>query len=655
MPCRCLPIFALLFLLPASSLAQEPEFGASAEVERPPAAVDEHDATAAASEVEMGEHPLREADADVVLRDFEGLTPQRLGGAGARSSLSIRGAAAAHTELLIDGLPLSGPITGGPDLSTVRLEAFDRVRLYRGGVPAWIGLSAIGGVINLIPHVRGPSQAEVQMGIGSWGERRSSARVSLHGADWDYSAHVYLRKNDGNFEFTFDPTPLRAGDETERRRQNADLLEGQVLHAARFSAGKHEGRVIAFGYERTGGVPGPAVQPTSHVHRQLQIGHLAAGYRFDDAQDTRLHAAVGFGLRQQRLSDRFGEIGLGPRQSDDTQASLSAHVTAEHDFASWLSATTSFRVSHLAFSPEDRLRRRQVPSSQQTRVDLALEPWFRIKLADVPIDLRPSLRMSFQHAERADLLLGEQTTTYDEWIPGFRLAAGLAPTEGVYVSASAAHLVRTPTITELFGDRAFLRGNTNLQSERATQFDVGLRIEDSAADWRGSVSLRGHASLVDDLIRYTVTSQYQAIPSNADEARILGAELGGQASLGDWARISVATGLLHASNPDAGVLPLRPPFHLYARFEGPEVEQDSFVARLYVDFYHLAGNFTDDANFVKLPSRSNLGVGFRATFLDHLGLVFRVDNIGDQRRQDIVGFPLPGRSFSLLINGKLEP
>lgn len=645
---------AALSLVPITVGAQELEFGASANVQRPRASVDERDATTAASELNLNAHALREADADVVLRDFEGLTPQRLGGAGSQSSLSIRGAAAAHTDLLIDGLPLSGPLTGGPDLSSVRLEAFDQVRLYRGGVPAWIGLNSIGGVINLLPHASDANLAEVQLGIGSWGERRATGRVSLHGGAWAYSAHVYLRSSEGDFSFRWDPTPLVDGDTTTRKRQNADLLEGQVLQAAHYSAGKHQVKLVAFGYERTGGVPGPAVQPTNHVRRQLQVGHLAVGYAFDDVS-TRVDAAVALGLRQHRFSDRFAEIGLLPRQSEDLQTALSAHVAVEHDVASWLSLVASARGTHFVLSPSDALRRNQIPGSHQSRLDVALEPWVKAKLGDTRVDLRPSFRLSYQHSKLADLELERGASASEQWIPGFRLAAGIEPTPGIYLSASASHLLRTPTVSELFGDRAFLRGNTSLRAERATQFDVGIRSEASGRDWRGSVALRGYASLVDDLIRYTVTSQYQAVPGNLERAEIFGAELGAQGSVGDWSRITLATGVLHAIRPEGGSLPLRPPFHFYVRIEGPVLRIGEVRARSYADVYHLAGNFTDDANLVELPSRTQLGAGVRAEIAEHLGLVLRVDNILDQKRQDVVGFPLPGRGLSLLLSGKLEP
>ncbi len=651
------PLWLLIAVLPCSAVTaqDELEFGAKAAVERPRAGIDERDATAAASEVDLDSHPLREADADTVLRDAEGLTPQRLGGAGARSSVSIRGTATAHTELLVDGLPLSGPISGGPDLSTLRLEAFDRIHVYRGSAPSWITLGAIGGTINLLPHGEGKTEAKLQLGGGSYGERRSAARVSLSGGGWDWSSHVFLRSHSGDYNFTFDPTPFAPGDESTRTRQNADLLEGQVLLAARMRDGDHGVRVVGLGYERTGGVPGPVAQPTSFTHRRLQLGHLALGYSFQPHNDTRLEAALGLGHRRQVFSDPYAEVALAPRQSDDAQTSLSSHLSAEQRWLPWLVGTASLRFSHFQFAPHDSLRRTQVPDSEQNRVDVALEPAIETRLAGMRFDIRPQLRISYQQASLRDLETSAPEANSEQWVPGFRLAAGLEPMPGVYISASAAHLMRTPNVSELFGDRAFLKGNANLDAERATEFDLGIRSEASGSNWRGHISLRAYANFVQDLIRYSINSQYQAVPRNTDRARVVGAELGAQASVSNLSNITVATGWLRAVNPDAQNLPLRPPFHLYARIEGPEFMWGVVSGRSYVDFYYLSANYLDDANLVELPARSLLGAGVRATVTSHTELVFRIENILDQQRQDLVGFPLPGRSFTLLLSGKLAP
>jgi len=98
-------------------------------------------------------------------------------------------------------------------------------------------------------------------------------------------------------------------------------------------------------------------------------------------------------------------------------------------------------------------------------------------------------------------------------------------------------------------------------------------------------------------------------------------------------------------------LPGRPASKWYARAEGyareiPHVRELS----LYVDAEWIAGNFIDNANLVAVGDRFRLGLGLAARLRrPDLSLAVAAQNLTDERTMDLAGYPIPGRSWHLLL------
>ena len=75
---------------------------------------------------------------------------QSFGGRADYSTLSIRGSSSAQVTFFIDGLEINRGDRQSVDLSTLNLDQFERVEIYRSNAPARFGTGKMGGVINLI-------------------------------------------------------------------------------------------------------------------------------------------------------------------------------------------------------------------------------------------------------------------------------------------------------------------------------------------------------------------------------------------------------------------------------------------------------------------------------------------------------------------------
>lgn len=102
------------------------------------------------------------------------------GGLGALSLASIRGAAPNQVLVLIDGVPVNGPMTGVFDLSTVSAAQVRRVEILKGPFSSLYGSEGLGGVINIVTIDRG---SDVTTRVGSFATTSVAGRwTSSNGA-----------------------------------------------------------------------------------------------------------------------------------------------------------------------------------------------------------------------------------------------------------------------------------------------------------------------------------------------------------------------------------------------------------------------------------------------------------------------------------------
>ena len=92
---------------------------------------------------------LEEASAGSTLADvlaqLPGLQLRRLGGIGDPAYAGIRGSSSQQVEVWVDGVPLNPLGTTGVDLSEINLDNYDRIEVWRGFSPPYLGGAPIGG------------------------------------------------------------------------------------------------------------------------------------------------------------------------------------------------------------------------------------------------------------------------------------------------------------------------------------------------------------------------------------------------------------------------------------------------------------------------------------------------------------------------------
>ncbi len=89
------------------------------------------------------------------------------GGAGSDFDLSINGLSGNSVRYFIDGVPL-GTLGTGVNLSNIPLNTIERMEVYKGVVPAFLGADALGGAINIITKDNDQNFLDISVGGGSF-------------------------------------------------------------------------------------------------------------------------------------------------------------------------------------------------------------------------------------------------------------------------------------------------------------------------------------------------------------------------------------------------------------------------------------------------------------------------------------------------------
>jgi iron complex outermembrane receptor protein len=243
------------------------------------------------------------------------------------------------------------------------------------------------------------------------------------------------------------------------------------------------------------------------------------------------------------------------------------------------------------------------------------------------------------------------------------LGARFELSDGLEILGNAGRYVRVPTLGELYGVSPQVSGNSALQVEHGYSVDLGFRGA-APFSWSSPVQLSFDAFAfsrwVDDMVRYQRVNTGSLAPFNVASSRVQGIEL--WTTLEGFGHLHAETALTlldpreTTDDPVADptpndVLPLTSRFVANSYLEGYLQPEHGALTRLALGIRHShrASRYQDPAGLSVLPAQDFFDLEASSQlFAGVLTWRAAVRNLFDARAVDLIGFPLPGRTFHLL-------
>jgi len=596
------------------------------------------------------------------LRTAPGLQVTQVGGMGAPATARVRGASASQTAVYLGSIRLNDEVGGVADLSTIPTSLVGSVDVYRSLVPRFVATEGMGGTILITPRTPRQTEASSKLTFGSFTSER--LELTLGGCQKDGStcllggADLSRAQNDYPFH-DGQGTLLVDADGQVVRLPNADNSQGSGWMTGTTKLGQTDLRLFLEHSSREQGAPKLASVPSQQARARFRRSALGLEFGIPvDAMRGKATLTSSAIFAGTALSDPLLEMGLGTSAVETPGARL--------EQAASFTQTPLDRLEleeHVALGYESIDRLEQV----QGRTDVALSAsrlGTRLGLgAEFTLvrSVAVSARLSLHCLDTSETSLDFCTQV----LPGAR--GGVLWKKGATSAyANVAQAARPPTLSELYGVSLLMRGNENLAAETATTIEAGVRHHfprtGAPVLWFDASAFVRYAR---DLIVFTRTAQGYLRPENRDQTRTLGAELllGGEPWRGF--RVEGNVSLLDPRDTTPGsttsndILPFLSRLVLSASAEQRlAVATESLkLLRLALRTHYESSRYADSAGLAVVPEQSftdlELGSGWfkrpRAAKDPLLRLDFRLSNLFDQVRYDIVGFPLPGRAWFLSL------
>ena len=568
-----------------------------------------------------------------VLSDALSLTPGvtivRNGPVGGTTTISLRGAEAGQSEVLIDGVRMNDPgsVDDEAELGDLLVNGIDRVEVLRGPQSTLYGSDAIGGVVNIITKRGGDG---------------FNAAGSAEGGSFDT-----YRLNAG----------INGTEDIVEYGAAANFYHTNGISAADSRNGNHE----ADGYTNFGGT----VNTRTHVNNWLSFdlrGYLTdardefdgfppPSFTFrDDLEYARNKFYAGYaGLNADFLGGMFSNrVAVTAQQNE--RRDFNPTLVPTLDFYANGNDTTFEYQGIVNFSGTDQLT--FGAEDDRSTIDTAAPSSFD----PLPVPLKASIRNDSGYVQMQSTFLDQLTLTGgarhdDNEAFGSHTSLKLAgawrvPDFGTVLRANYGDGFKAPTLYELYSE--FSNPTRTLSPEVAHGWEAG--IDQDFIDNKARVSLtyfeRRTSDEIDFFSCFGVTSPACDVRpfgyyDNIDRVRAKGVEVSTIAQLMGALTLSANATWLDDINVVAGTDLARRP-HWEAN--GDLRWQATDALSLGVTINYVGRRFDSAGEFNPLSPYTlfNLYAAYRLT--EQYELFARAENLFDKSYEPVAGYGAPGRA-----------
>lgn len=569
-----------------------------------------------------------------VLSDQSGVQIRQVGGIGSYSTVSIRGSSAAQVNVFLDGMLLNDAHGGIVDLGNIQLSSIERIEIYRGNTPAQLGVSSIGGAINLVSK-KGAAKPyhTVRAGYGSFKSHLGALTSAFHSGDTNYLVNAEYVSSDNDYEFLNDrQTPNNPFDDEVQRRQNAQYEQGAIHLSAVTDISKSLDANNVVRYSKSSkGVP--TARNAKDNSATYDVETLSIQSKLNHELSTRLKASYQIygSLLKGEYDDTENKVGL----SANLEKSESSNIGVKTDWA-LSSGNHLFNIAALLrfekYENEDLIQNTSTDASRMQTSLIAQDEWLNYAGT---LQLTGKIGLRYLQDDQDIPKSVSNTESYYAAYSGLRYT--FFPS--LALTASLSHEVRPPKLSELFGDTGSLLGNDELVEEYATNAELGLQFLQGNSNLNSSLFYRS----LKDAIVVIFDSRGIGRAENAASAQIYGLEVDGSILLTEFWKAGLRATL--QSSEDTSDIPAFKGNSLAGVYESAATISNEFSVfdyKLNLEYQRQDGGYYDRSASAEMPTNEQINVSIERRLGQHNARL-SLENITDERIEDFNRYPGPGR------------
>lgn len=138
-------------------------------------------------------------DIGQALNRVSGVRIRESGGLGSNINISLNGFSGNQVKLFIDGLPMSN-FGSSFQLNNIPINFAERVEVYRGVVPVWLGGDALGGAINIVTRNDPGKYLDASYSYGSFNTHKTSINTGyIAKSGFTFQLNAFQNYSDNNY------------------------------------------------------------------------------------------------------------------------------------------------------------------------------------------------------------------------------------------------------------------------------------------------------------------------------------------------------------------------------------------------------------------------------------------------------------------------
>jgi outer membrane cobalamin receptor len=172
-------------------------------------------------------------DLSHALDRVSGVRVRESGGVGSNMNFSLNGFTGRQVKFFLDGVPMDN-FGSSFQLNNIPINLAERVEVYKGVVPIWLGSDALGGAVNIVTGSHQNSYLDASYSYGSFNTHRTGINAGFTGkSGFTVQVNAFQNYSDNNYWINVDVADVNTGEyfRNQRLRRFHDTYHNETLIA----------------------------------------------------------------------------------------------------------------------------------------------------------------------------------------------------------------------------------------------------------------------------------------------------------------------------------------------------------------------------------------------------------------------------------------